>query len=90
VAPLAFDRADLAVEVVDQRDRGEHVGAPRVGKVEPREQFAAGRAEEAADRAGVSEAHQRRVHAVLELAAVLDQMQPPARPLACLADLEVW
>jgi hypothetical protein len=37
-------------------------------------------AEEIGDRTGVPERHQRRMHALL-LAAVLDQMQPPTRPL---------
>jgi hypothetical protein len=49
---FALDRGDLAVQVVDQRDRREHGGAPRLGKVQAREQFPAGRTEPIADRAG--------------------------------------
>jgi hypothetical protein len=37
----------------------------------------------------VPKTHQRGVHAVFEHAAVLDQMQPPARPLALLTDRKV-
>jgi hypothetical protein len=60
-AQFALDRADLAVEIVDQCQCGPDIAAPGIGKG---------------------------VHAVLEHAAVLDQMQSPARSLAFLADLE--
>ena len=56
LAQLALDRADLAVELVDQRDRGENVGSPGVREIEPLEQRAAAPAEQIRDRAGVPEA----------------------------------
>ncbi len=43
---LALDRADLAVQLVDHRDRGEHVGSPGVREIEALEQRAAAAAEQ--------------------------------------------
>jgi hypothetical protein len=79
---LALGLRDLALELVDQRDRCQHVRAPRIGHLEPFEQLAAALTEEVRDGAWLAEGHQRRVHSVLERDPVANQVQPPAGPLA--------
>ena len=48
----AVDVGDLALEVVDQRDRGGDVAAPGLGDLEALEQLAALDPEQVGDRAG--------------------------------------
>jgi hypothetical protein len=62
---LAVDGGDLAVEVVDHRDRREHTAAPRRGEVQAPRQLAALAAEEIADRTAVPEGQQLGVDAML-------------------------
>jgi hypothetical protein len=76
------DVVDLALEVLDQRQTGVDGAAPRLRDRDAVEQLAAGDAEQVGHRARVPERDQRRVDAVLEHRAVLDQVQPEARLLA--------
>jgi hypothetical protein len=79
---LAVDGVDLAVEVVDQPQARVDGAAPRLRDVETVQQLAAGDTEEVRDRARMPEGDQRRVDAVLEHRAVLDEVHPKARQLA--------
>ncbi|MGH8732569.1 MAG: hypothetical protein ACREVB_02685, partial [Burkholderiales bacterium] len=78
------DLRDLGLEAIDQLDAREHVAAPGLGHLELREQLAALDPKEIAHRAGAPEAHQGRVDPVLELAAVLDQVEAKAGELSLL------
>src|SRR5207249_5951286 len=79
---LPLERGDLSVELVDQTQTRLERARPRLGQLEPLERPAAANAEQVTGRAGLAEAEQRLVDAVFERAAVLDQVQPEARPLA--------
>jgi hypothetical protein len=77
---------DLALDVVDQHDRGGDVPPPRFWHLEPLEQLPPLDPEQVGDRARLAEVDQARVDPVLEHRAVLHQMQTKARQLAFLAD----
>ena len=85
-AQLAVDRLDLAVAVVDQPQARVDGAAPRLRDVETVQQLAAGDTEAVRDRARMPEGHQRRVDAVPEHRAVLDQVHPKARQLGLTTD----
>jgi len=85
---LAVDPRDLAVELVDHRDGGQHPAVPGLGKVKAPEQLSPPATEQVTDRAAVPEGQQLGVDAVLERAALVHQEQPPASPLALGARLE--
>src|SRR3954453_716440 len=85
-AQLLVDLIDLGVEVADQLKAGVDGPAPRLRDRDPIEQLTAGDAEQIADRARVPEGDQRRVDAMLEHRAVLDQMHPKARQLTLAPD----
>jgi hypothetical protein len=74
----AVDVRDLALEVVDQLDRGGDVRAPGLGHREPFQQPSAFGPKEIGDRASAAEVDQRRVDAALERRLVLDEVQPEA------------
>ncbi|MGH2716629.1 MAG: hypothetical protein ACRDM7_22635 [Thermoleophilaceae bacterium] len=89
-APKALvDVGDLALEVVDQHDRGGDVPPPRFRHLEPLEQLPPTDPEQVGDRARLAEVDQARVDPVLEHRAVLHQMQTKVRQLALLADPRV-
>jgi len=71
---LLIDRVDLAVQVADQLKAGVDGPAPRLRDLQAIEQLTAGDTEQVADRTRMAEGDQRRVDAVLEHRAVLDQM----------------
>jgi hypothetical protein len=81
-AQAAVDLVDLPVEVVDHRQTRVDGSAPRLRDSETVEQLAAGDPEQIANRARMPEREQRRMNAVLEHRAMLDQMQPEAGLLA--------
>jgi hypothetical protein len=86
-APKALvDVGDLALEVVDQHDRGGDVPPPRFWQLEPLEQLPPLDPEQVGDRARLAEVDQARVDPVLEHRAVLHQLQTKAGQLALLAD----
>jgi hypothetical protein len=63
------------------------VAEPRLREIQLGEQPAAAGAEQVGHRDLMAERDQRRVHAVLEDRAVLDQVQPPPGTLTLLAEL---
>src|SRR5208283_1396838 len=77
-AQLAVDLIDLALEIPDRLKARVDGAAPGLRDVQALEQFAAGYPEQIADRARMPEGHERRVNAVLEHRAVLDQVQAKA------------
>jgi hypothetical protein len=70
----------------DQLEARVDVAPPRVGDRHPVEQLAAGEPEQIADRARMTERHQRRVDPVLQRRAVTHQMEPVARQLTLAPD----
>ena len=90
-APLkpGVDLRDLGLECVDQLEARQHVAEPRLRDLELGEQLAARHPEEIRDRAGAPEAHQGRVDPVLQLRAVLDQVEAKAGELSLLPDPRV-
>jgi hypothetical protein len=81
-AQLAVDLGDLALEVIDQLKTGVDGAAPGLRDLQAVKQLTAGDPEQVGHRAGLAERDQRRVDAMLEHRAVLDQVQPEARLLA--------
>ena len=89
-APKALvDVGDLALEIIDQRNRGGDVRAPGLGDLEPLQEPPALDPEQVGDRARPAEVDQRRVDPVLEHRAMLDQMQAKASELPLLANMRI-
>jgi hypothetical protein len=66
LAELSVHGLDLALEVVDQSQRGGDVRTPGLGDLESREQLASLDPEQVGYRAGLAEVDERRVDAALE------------------------
>jgi hypothetical protein len=81
LAQLAFAVVDLLVEGVDQAEADGERRCPRLGPAEPLEQPSPASAEQVAGRVGDAMLEEDRMDAVLQRAAVLDQVQPEAGPL---------
>jgi prolyl-tRNA synthetase len=80
---------DPLVEPVDQRQTGTERRSPRLGKAQTCEQGAAAGAEQVAVRIGHAVLKEDRVDAVIERAAMFDQVQAEAGPLAVRAHLGI-
>jgi hypothetical protein len=88
-AQLLVDRLDLGLEVVHRPQARVDGRSPGLRNVEALQQLTAGDAEQVSHRAWVTKRDERRVDAVLEHRAMLDQVQPEARQLALAPDRRV-